>query len=179
MKHLATEMKWLLVILCISCAQACDERGKDDKKVPTQQEVNKGMENINRQFSRDEQVMIEAYIQRRGWEMSETGTGLRYMIYEHGTGDSAVNGQRAVVNYSVSLLDGTEVYSSKQDGSTSFLIGKDNVESGLHEGILLLRIGDRAKFILPSHLAHGLTGDNDKIPPRSTVLYDIELLELR
>jgi FKBP-type peptidyl-prolyl cis-trans isomerase len=49
----------------------------------------------------------------------------------------------------------------------------------LHEGIQLLHVGDKAIFILPSHLAHGLLGDEDKIPPHSAVIYDIELLGIR
>jgi FKBP-type peptidyl-prolyl cis-trans isomerase len=52
------------------------------------------------------------------------------------------------------------------------------VESGLEEGILLLREGDKAKFILPPHLAHGLLGDDNKIPARSIIVYDLELLSL-
>jgi FKBP-type peptidyl-prolyl cis-trans isomerase len=54
----------------------------------------------------------------------------------------------------------------------------DNVENGLHEAIQYLRVGDKAKIILPSYLAHGLTGDSDKIPPMASVLYDIELVEI-
>jgi FKBP-type peptidyl-prolyl cis-trans isomerase len=59
------------------------------------------------------------------------------------------------------------------------MIGKDNIESGLHEALQLMRIGDKMRFILPSHLAHGLIGDQTKIPPRASVIYEIELLELR
>ena len=55
----------------------------------------------------------------------------------------------------------------------------DNVETGLHEGIKYMKVGEKAKMILPSHLAHGLIGDSKKIPPRSTIVYDIELLDLK
>ncbi len=59
------------------------------------------------------------------------------------------------------------------------MVGKDNIESGLHEGILYLHVGDEATFILPSHLAHGLLGDNKRIPPKASVLYEIKLLSLK
>jgi FKBP-type peptidyl-prolyl cis-trans isomerase len=52
------------------------------------------------------------------------------------------------------------------------------VESGLEEGILLLQEGDKARFIMPPHLAHGLIGDRDKIPARATIIYDLELVSL-
>jgi FKBP-type peptidyl-prolyl cis-trans isomerase len=84
----------------------------------------------------------------------------------------------AKLKFSVSLLDGTLCYSSDSSGLESFIIDHDQVESGLHEGIKLLHEGDKAKFILPSHLAHGLIGDKDKIPRRSPIVYDIELIQL-
>jgi FKBP-type peptidyl-prolyl cis-trans isomerase len=84
-----------------------------------------------------------------------------------------------MIDYSVSLLDGTECYSSKSTGPQEFRIGQDNVESGLHEAILLMKVGDKARFILPPHLAHGLIGDQNKIPAMSTIIYDVELKALR
>ena len=102
------------------------------------------------------------------------------MIYDSsGEGDKAREGQVATLKYKVSLMDGEEVYSSENDGPRSFMIGQDNVESGLHEAVTYLKLGDKAQIILPSHLAHGLTGDNNKIPPRSTVIYDLELIGLK
>jgi FKBP-type peptidyl-prolyl cis-trans isomerase len=53
------------------------------------------------------------------------------------------------------------------------------VESGLEEVILFLKKGDRAKIIIPSHLAFGLVGDGNKIPAMATLVYDLELIELK
>ena len=58
-------------------------------------------------------------------------------------------------------------------------IGKDNVESGIHEGITYLRVGDKAKLLIPSYLAHGLVGDKNKIPPRATLVVDLHLIRLQ
>jgi FKBP-type peptidyl-prolyl cis-trans isomerase len=101
------------------------------------------------------------------------------MITQRGNGVAALPEKQAKVNYKITLLDGKLCYSSDSTGAKVFMIGKDNVESGLHEGIQLLHVGDKAIFILPSHLAHGLLGDEDKIPPHSAVIYDIELLGIR
>jgi FKBP-type peptidyl-prolyl cis-trans isomerase len=111
--------------------------------------------------------------------MKETGTGLRYMIYRDGSGLKAEKGKVAILNYKLWLITGDLVYSSETNGPKSFLIGKGGVESGLEEGILLMKVGDKAKMILPSHLAHGLLGDEKKIPPRTAIVYDIELVELK
>ena len=133
----------------------------------------------NKVYVKQESDEINNYVKHRGWNMITTGTGLRYMITTKGSGVAAVVEKHAKVNYKISLLDGTRCYSSDSTGAKVFLIGRDNVESGLHEGIQLLHVGDKATFILPSHLAHGLAGDDSKIPPKASVIYDIELISIR
>jgi FKBP-type peptidyl-prolyl cis-trans isomerase len=71
------------------------------------------------------------------------------------------------------------VYDAERDGLKSFLIGKGGVESGLEEAILLMRKGDKARLVIPSHLAWGLLGDQKKIPPRTAIVYEMELLNLK
>ncbi len=169
-------MKWTFLVISFAAIQSCSDQSSESQKVPTQQEVNRSMEEYNRQFARDESAQIDSYIERRDWDMLTTGTGLRYMIYEKKEASSAITGDLVEINYEVSLLNGDVIYTSKVSGSRTIEIGKANIESGLHEGLLLMNFGEKAKFILPSHLAHGLSGDNDKIPPRSSVVYDIELV---
>ena len=111
--------------------------------------------------------------------MEKTGTGLRYMIYEHGNGTKADNGKTAELKYSLRLLSGENIYTSDERGLKEFEIGKGGVESGLEEGILFLKKGDHVKFIIPSHLAFGLLGDGDKIPAKATLVYDIELINIK
>lgn len=133
----------------------------------------------NKMYLQRENDEINQYVAHRGWKMNITGTGVRYMILKNGSGEQAKENQYANVNYKISLLDGTVCYSSEQDGAREFLIGKDNVESGIHEGIQYLHVGDKAVFIIPSYLAHGLIGDESKIPAQASVVYEIELLGLR
>lgn len=111
--------------------------------------------------------------------MNKTGTGLRYLIYKKGEGVKAEKEKFVKIKYKVNLITGTPCYSSEKEGPKEFLIGKAEVESGLEEGILLMRVGDKAKFIIPSHLAFGLLGDEDKIPKRATLVYDVELMDVR
>ena len=132
----------------------------------------------NKEISQKEDGEIEDFVARYQWKMNRTTTGLRYMIYRHGTGPKAEKGRKATLEYTVRLITGDICYSSEKNGPKVFEIGHGGVESGLEEGILLLRVGDRAKFIVPSHLAFGLLGDQDKIPPKSTLIYDIELIKL-
>jgi FKBP-type peptidyl-prolyl cis-trans isomerase FkpA len=169
----------IIFISLVLAAVSCSDNKTQERPIPTQQEVARSLEELNRQKMRDESAQIDGFVDRINWPMLVSGTGLRYWIYESGEGLLAQEGQIAKVSYVVSLLNGDTLYTSLENGPKEFLIGQDNVETGLHEGILYLHQGDKAKFILPSHLAHGLSGDQDKIPPRHSVVYDIELLSLR
>jgi FKBP-type peptidyl-prolyl cis-trans isomerase len=123
-----------------------------------------------------EEQHIRDLIARYGWEMEETGTGLRYMIYEKGEGPSIVTGDVVELEYEVRLITGDRIYSSDEKGNMVFRVGKAEVISGLEQGILLLKVGDKAKFVIPSHLAYGLLGDDNKIPTKATLIYDIQVI---
>jgi len=135
--------------------------------------------NANKKLVDNEDNQIDEYIKRKKLTMNETGTGLRYCIIHHGKGQKAVTGKIAVISYTIRLLNDDLCYSSEKDGNKEFEIGRGGVESGLEEGILLLKVGDQVKFILPSHLAYGLIGDNNKIPAKASLIYDITLESLK
>ena len=171
----------LFFLVSISVFQSCSDGHKKTTKNTNLQSKDFQDKLIvaNKMYVKQESDEINNYVKHHGWDMTTTGTGLRYLITNKGNGEAAVVEKYARVNYKISLLDGTLCYSSDSTGAKVFLIGRDNVETGLHEGIQLLHVGDKAKFILPSHLAHGLMGDDSKIPPKSSVIYDIELLSIR
>lgn len=125
-----------------------------------------------------EQEEINAYIADKDWPMQETGTGLRYWLMEDKEGPLAEPGQMALVNFNIELLDGTTCYSSAEKGPFTFRVAEDQVETGLHEGIQMMSQGDIARFIIPSHLAWGITGDHLKIPTNAALVYDVELTRL-
>jgi FKBP-type peptidyl-prolyl cis-trans isomerase len=134
---------------------------------------------VNKKMVLKEDQRIDDFITRYKWQMRKTKTGLRYMIYKKGNGIKAERGKIATINYEVKLLTGELCYTSKTLGPKTFKIGKGGVESGLEEVILFLKKGDRAKIIIPSHLAFGLVGDGNKIPAMATLVYDLELIELK
>jgi len=166
----------VLVTFLTSCNQKPGTLQQEGKGKPSSKEA---LVKANRYLVKSENENIENYIERHGWKMKATGSGLRYMIYKEGSGPKAQKGQVAVLNYKLMLITGDVLYSSDKDGPLIFQIGYGGVESGLEEAILLLRKGDKARLIIPSHLAHGLLGDQKKIPPRSTVIYDIEVVNLK
>jgi FKBP-type peptidyl-prolyl cis-trans isomerase len=166
-----------MIICLISCQS--DKKNKTSLNNLSEKEIKEKLIEANKIAAQKESIQIDGYVSRRKLDVTKTGTGLRYFIYHEGKGEKAENGKIAVVKYEVSLIDGTVCYSTKEKGTEEFIIGKDNVESGLHEGITYMRVGDKAKIIIPSYLAHGLAGDFKKIPVRSTIIYDIELIALK
>ncbi len=119
-----------------------------------------------------------AYNDQHSLHLKESETGLWFKIDKTGHGKTASDGWQITLKYKVSLLDGTLCYSSDLQGPKKFTVGKGGVESGLEEGVKMLREGDRALFVLPPHLADGLPGDGNKIPARSIIVYEVEVLKL-
>jgi len=166
-------LAWLFVFLAAACGPAQEER-----RLPDNQELQKTLEAANRILIEVEKKEIADFIERHNWVMHETGTGLWYHIYQAGGGRQTQGGDVAVIHYSIHLLTGDLVYTSQGKEPREFRIGRGGVEPGLEEGILLMRLGDKARFIMPSHLAHGLPGDGVRIPARATILYHVELINL-
>lgn len=157
----------------------CGNSNDSEKNSLNPDKFKESLVKANKKLVKTEDEEIEDYIARYQWKMTKTETGLRYFIYKNGKGNKSEKGKIAKINYQSSLITGTPCYSSTESGPKSFVIGKGEVENGIEEGILFLRVGDKAKFIIPSHLAFGLVGDDKKIPKRATLIYDVELIEIQ
>lgn len=134
----------------------------------------------NQQVVAKENDEMDYYQKSHHLSFIKTREGIRYYVYQPGPlkSDSVQDGAIIKINYTVSLLDGTECYSSKTAGPKEFKVGMDNLEDGLHKAVLYLKDQDKALIMIPSHLAHGLLGDSRKIPPQVPILYDIEILSV-
>ncbi|WP_372769049.1 peptidylprolyl isomerase [Lutibacter sp.] len=109
----------------------------------------------------------------------ETPSGLRYKILQEGSGKKATKGSVVSVHYKGQLLDGTvfdSSYSRKQP--IDFELGVGQVISGWDEGIQLLKVGDKARFVIPSNLAYGSQGAGGVIPADATLIFDVELMKV-
>lgn len=141
--------------------------------------VKNQLENFNKKYAKTEDQLIEDYARRYQWNMTKTQTGLRYWIYKKQTGKKAQPLDEVTINYTVNLINGVLVYDSKTDGQKKIILGRSTAESGLEEGLYLMMVGEKAKLIIPSHLAFGLLGDENKIPQKATLIYDLEIVSIQ
>ncbi|WP_394795320.1 FKBP-type peptidyl-prolyl cis-trans isomerase [Armatimonas sp.] len=108
-------------------------------------------------------------------------SGLKYIEKTVGAGVVPSSGQTATVNYTGALLTGTIFDSSLNPGRTPFSVklGANQVIKGFEEGISTMKVGGKRLLIIPSELGYGTSGQGASIPPNSTLIFDLELLEVK
>ena len=110
----------------------------------------------------------------------ETKSGLRYQIIQEGNGKKAETGKMVSVHYKGQLADGTVFDSSyKRNQPLDFQVGVGQVIAGWDEGIGLLKVGDKARFVIPSDLGYGSRGAGGVIPPDAILVFDVELMDVK
>ncbi len=108
-----------------------------------------------------------------------TNSGLKYKILVSTKNKKAVNGNNVKVHYTGKLMDGNIFDSSlRRNLPFEFKIGEGRVIRGWEEALQILRVGEKASFIIPSNLAYGPRGAGGVIPPNATLIFEIELLEI-
>jgi len=106
-----------------------------------------------------------------------TESGLQYEVMSEGEGAKPVATDVVKVHYKGTLLDGTEFDSSySRNEPTTFPLNR--VIPGWTEGLQLMPVGSKYKFTIPSDLAYG-DRDLGKIPANSTLIFEVELLEIQ
>lgn len=131
----------------------------------------------NQKLIKDYEKRIRERAATQGWILRETGTGVFFQVMgKPGIEKPKIEaGDRVSLEYRLSLLDGTSLYSSKADGLKQFAVDRSEAEPGLHEAIKFLSAGDSARVIIPPQRAFGLTGDGNRIPPGAILVYEIKV----
>jgi peptidyl-prolyl cis-trans isomerase A (cyclophilin A) len=127
-----------------------------------------------------EKEAAEAKMEQLAAGFDKTESGLRYKMIQKGSGKKAENGKTVAVHYEGSLENGKVFDSSyPRKKPIEFRLGQGQVIEGWDEGIALLQVGDKARFVIPSHLGYGSRGAGGAIPPNATLIFDVELMEVK
>ncbi|MDR2292605.1 MAG: hypothetical protein LBE11_03930 [Prevotellaceae bacterium] len=169
---------------------ACNSN-KTDNSIKPKNTVNirENIEKANKILIEKDKDKIESFLRRHNLQATFDDTGFWYAEIEKGKGTKIENGTLVVLQCTINLLDGTPCYAYNEDNPLIFVAGKSNelsetantqnVVSGLHSAILLTENQARYVFVFPPHLAHGIIGDGNNIPPRSILVYDIKVLDVQ
>ncbi|MDR1340050.1 MAG: FKBP-type peptidyl-prolyl cis-trans isomerase [Prevotellaceae bacterium] len=155
-------------------ATACNHSAGDSDQV---NHIDKNrLLNINRYLVNRDMDVMRHFVKRKSWRMSFAGDGYYYELFNEGEQPKITDKQQITYDCSIALLDGTSCY---EDTSKNFVVGGSEEIYGLHRAIKFLGKGGKARFIFPPHLAYGVPGDFDKIPPRAILLYNVHVREVK
>lgn len=128
----------------------------------------------------EEKKAAEAELEKLAAGFKKTASGLRYQIIQEGDGTKAEKGKMVSVHYKGQLADGTVFDSSyKRNQPIDFPLGVGQVIPGWDEGIALLKVGEKARLVIPSDLGYGSRGAGGVIPPNATLVFDVELMNVK
>jgi peptidylprolyl isomerase len=109
-----------------------------------------------------------------------TDSGLKYYDIQVGEGPSPEAGQEITVQYTGWLTDGTKFDSSIDRGQpATFVIGMGQVIPGWDEGVASMKVGGKRQLVIPAELAYGADGAGGVIPPNATLIFEIELVDVK
>jgi len=124
--------------------------------------------------------LAEETMEKLAAGFDKTESGLRYKMIQKGSGKKAEAGKTVSVHYEGSLESGKVFDSSyPRKKPIEFRLGQGQVIEGWDEGIALLQVGDKARFVIPSYLGYGASGAGGAIPPNATLVFDVELMEVK
>lgn len=158
---------WFVVVVLALALSACGDEGDP---LP---------EDANGQVETDEEAAADDVDECTRGETVENETGLKIQDLECGSGDKAVRNTLVTVHYTGTLEDGTK-FDSSHDRSEpfQFVLGAGNVIQGWDEGVVGMLVGGTRKLTIPPELGYGEAGAGGVIPPNSTLIFEIELLEV-
>lgn len=166
----------VLVLLLYSCTEAPIE--KNTTTNINQADYVEPLIVANKEAIRLEDGDIDMFIKRYRWEMQKSETGLRYSIFNHGDSYQPKEKDRVELAYKMRLVNGEDVYDSETDGNKEFVLGKSDEINGLQEAVKMMGVGGKARLVIPSYLAYGMSGDGFLIRQRIPIVMEIEIINI-
>jgi cyclophilin family peptidyl-prolyl cis-trans isomerase len=158
--------------------------GEEAKKFQADQKTFEKLESALKEKvekGRKEEAEKEAVLIKEKWPNAEkTASGLMYVVTKEGAGPKPKKGQKVKAHYTGTLLDGNKFDSSRDRGKPfEFPVGMGRVIPGWDEAFLDMKKGEKRILIVPHSLAYGESGRPPIIPPRATLVFDVELIDFK
>lgn len=171
----------ILITLLVGVFSACRDQKVTGNVVSSSQEEKEDKDapyvEGNKNIMRRENEEMQLFIQRYGWQMQRTPTGLYVEILESGNGPMFVEGDQVALRYRTFLLSGEQIYSSDSAGVKRFTVDRSEEIGALHEVAKMLRPGAKARLVIPSYLGYGVAGDGDCIQGLQPFMMEISVLK--
>lgn len=176
MNHPISTVAWrgvLFITLCLGAA-ACgpdDTREAEGTAAAGSTAEEPAAPPMDMEFADDLAIDLDA--------MTRTESGLYYEELEPGSGLAARDGHVLDTHYTGWLTTGQEFGTSREGNPYSFQLGRQQVPRGIEEGVTGMRIGGVRRLVVPPSLGYGPRGQPPTIPPGATLVYEIELLDIK
>ena len=176
--------KIMLIVISLLLVTACNKQDDQVKSetaetesamaVAQEPEINVESETVSETSVENKEMDIPM------GDLITTATGLQYFDHVVGTGDIPGQGDVVVAHYTGTLLDGSKFDSSVDRGKPfEFPLGMGRVIKGWDEGFSTMKVGGKRKLVIPSELGYGSRAMGDKIPANSTLVFEVELLDIK
>lgn len=170
----------ILITLLVGVISACRDQKVTGNVISSSQEVKEDKDapyvEGNKNIMRRENEEMQLFIQRYGWQMQRTPTGLYVEILEPGDGALFVEGDRVALRYRTFLLSGEQIYNSDSTDVKVFTVDRSEEIGALHEVAKMLCPGAKARIVIPSYLGYGVAGDGDRIQGLQPFMMEISIL---
>ncbi|MCQ2318294.1 MAG: FKBP-type peptidyl-prolyl cis-trans isomerase [Bacteroidales bacterium] len=127
----------------------------------------------------EEPQRISEFVKNHDVRVEPTSSGLYYLEIQRGTGDLVENGDLVSIHYNLYNLDDKLIETSFGGDPLQFVYGNGEMVPGIEEAVSYMRKGGRATIIVPSRIAFGEVAIDDELPANSTVVFDIDLVDLQ
>ncbi len=169
-------LSYYFFIILVVLGSSCNQKKGSPKTTPIDKNT---LIEVNKLLVEKDKDQIKSYIGFKNWEMNEAPLGFWYFILKDETGTKIKNGDHVTLQYTESLTDGTICKSATGINPITIRVGYSEITRGLDEGLYFLSEGDSARIILLPFFAYGLSGDGSYIPPRSVIIYQVKVLDVK
>ncbi|MGL4364794.1 MAG: FKBP-type peptidyl-prolyl cis-trans isomerase [Bacteroidales bacterium] len=167
----------LLLVINILCCTSHKEQLPKEKRIKSDR-TQQLLQNINHYFSEKEYDILQQYMLRQNFKMQQSKYGFYVEQLSQGTGHRCSQRDFVTLHGQVWLIDGTLCYTYTAERPLQIHIGAETHYRALNLALLGVRKGDSFRILFPSMMLFGLSGDGNKIPPKSPLLFTLTVVDI-